>query len=90
MKHDVSDLERLKLVLGNLPDKPLIQILRFIRGKGRNEWPVEAMRDSFIVSFIFDYASIASLLRGFDSKQPVMGALRFPAASVFRADERKR
>lgn len=60
---NLGDLERLKLVLENLPDGPLIQRLKSIRGKGRNEWPVEAMWNSFIASFIFDHDSIASLIR---------------------------
>lgn len=58
-----GDLERLERVLENLPDEPLIQKLKTIRGKGRNEWPAEAMWNSFIASFIFDHDSIASLLR---------------------------
>ncbi|MCI9080616.1 MAG: transposase [Lachnospiraceae bacterium] len=60
---NLGDLERLKLVLDNLPDKPLIQKLKSIRGKGRNEWPVEAMWNSLVASFIFDHDSVAGLLR---------------------------
>ncbi len=58
-----GDLERLKPILENLPDEPLIHKLKSIRGKGRNEWPVEAMWNSFIASFIFDHDSIASQIR---------------------------
>lgn len=58
-----GDLERLQNVLENLPDIKLIKKLKTIRGKGRNEWPVEAMWNSFIASFIFDHDSVASLLR---------------------------
>lgn len=54
-KENLGDLERLKLVLENIPDAPLIQKLKSIRGKGRNEWPAEAMWNSFIASFIFDH-----------------------------------
>ena len=60
---NLGDLERLQKVLANLPDEELIQKLKTIRGKGRNEWPVEAMWNSFIASFVFDHDSIASLLR---------------------------
>ncbi len=56
-------MERLELILENLPDGPLIQKLKSIRGNGRNEWPVEAMWNSFVASFIFDHDSIASLIR---------------------------
>ena len=60
---NLGDLERLQKVLANLPDEELIQKLKTIRGKGRNEWPVEAMWNSFIASFVFDHDSIASLLK---------------------------
>ena len=62
-KENLGDLERLQKVLANLPDAKVIQKLKTIRGKGRNEWPVEAMWNSFIASFVFDHDSIASLLR---------------------------
>ena len=60
---NLGDLERLQKVFDNLPDEKLIQKLKEKREKGRNEWTVEAMRNSFIASFIFDHDSIASLLR---------------------------
>lgn len=60
---NLGDLERLQKVFDNLPDEKLIQKLKEKRGKGRNEWPVEAMWNSLIASFIFDHDSIASLLR---------------------------
>ena len=63
LNENLGDLERLQKVLANLPDEELIQKLKTIRGKGRNEWPVEAMWNSFIASFVFDHDSIDSLLR---------------------------
>ena len=60
---NLGDLERLQNVFENLPDENLIKKLKEIRGKGRNEWPVKAMWNSFIASFIFDHDSVASLLR---------------------------
>ena len=60
---NLGDLERLQKVFDNLPDEKLIRRLKEKRGQGRNEWPVEAMWNSFIASFIFDHDSIASLLR---------------------------
>ena len=60
---NLGDLERLQNVFENIPDENLIRKLKEIRGKGRNEWPVEAMWNSFIASFIFDHDSAASLLR---------------------------
>ena len=60
---NLGDLEHLQKILDNLPDEKLIKKLKSIRGRGRNEWPVEAMWNSFIASFLFDHDSIASLLR---------------------------
>ena len=60
---NLGDLERLQKVFDNIPDDKLIRKLKEKRGKGRNEWPVEAMWNSFIASFIFDHDLIASLLR---------------------------
>lgn len=60
---NLGDLERLKNVLDTIPDQKLIDKLKSIRGQGRNEWPVEAMWNSLIASFIFDHDSVASLLR---------------------------
>lgn len=51
---NLRDLERLQKIFDNLPDEKLIRRLKEKLGKGRNEWPVEAMWNSFIVSFIFD------------------------------------
>lgn len=58
-----GDLERLRKVIGHIPDEKLIRKLEKIRGKGRNEWPVAAMWNSILASFIFDHDSIASLIR---------------------------
>ena len=60
---NLGDLERLQKVLDNLPDEKLIHKLKQKRKNGRNEWPVEAMWNSLIASFIFDHDSIASLIR---------------------------
>ena len=58
-----GDLSRLKAVLENLPDEKLIQKLNHIRGNGRDDWPVYAMWNSFVASFIFDHESVKSLIR---------------------------
>lgn len=60
---NLGDLERLQRVIRYMPDEKLIRKLEKIRGKGRNEWPVAAMWNSLIASFIFDHDSIASLMR---------------------------
>lgn len=60
---NLGDLERLQRVIRYMPDEKLIRKLEKNRGKGRNEWPVAAMWNSLIASFIFDHDSIASLIR---------------------------
>ena len=59
----LGDLERLQRVLGALDDAGLIRKLYRIRGKGRNDWPCEAMWNSFIASFLFEHPTVESLLR---------------------------
>ena len=59
----LGDLERLQTVLGVLDDEELVHRLYSIRGKGRNDWPCEAMWNSFIASFLFQHESVESLLR---------------------------
>ncbi len=60
---DLGDLERLQRVLGALDDGKLVSRLYRIRGKGRNDWPCEAMWNSFIASFVFEHPTIEALLR---------------------------
>lgn len=60
---DLGDLERLQMVLSALPDGELIRKLYRIRGKGRNDWPCEAMWNSFIASFLFEHPTTEALLR---------------------------
>jgi hypothetical protein len=60
---NLGDLERLKMVLAVLPDSKLIAELYKIRGNGRNDWPCEAMWNSFIASFLFEHPTTDALLR---------------------------
>lgn len=60
---NLGDLERLQMVLGAVEDSGLIHKLYQIRGKGRNDWPCEAMWNSFIASFLFEHETVESLLR---------------------------
>lgn len=60
---NLGDLERLQMVLETLEDGQLIRKLYRIRGKGRNDWPCEAMWNSFIASFLFEHGTVESLLR---------------------------
>ena len=59
----LGDLERLKLAIENMPDEKIVRRLRKIRKNGRDEWPVEAMWNTFIASYVFNHRSVNDLLR---------------------------
>ena len=60
---NLGDLERFKLVIETMPDQNLIQILRALRTKGRNDHPIEAMWNSILAGIVFEHVSIESLRR---------------------------
>ena len=60
---NLGDLERFKLVIETMPDQKLIQILRTLRTKGRNDHPIEAMWNSILAGIVFEHVSIESLRR---------------------------
>src|SRR5271157_3036237 len=59
----LGDLERLKLVLENMPDEKLMQVLEKIRDRGRNDYPVKAVWNSIVAGIVFQHESVASLIR---------------------------
>ena len=59
----LGDLKRLERVLAHLPDRALIEALKARRGRGRDDYPVEAMWRALIAGVVFQHDSIASLLR---------------------------
>jgi hypothetical protein len=87
-----SDLDRLRLVLGAVPDEPLMRALEQERANGRNEYPVRAVWNSILAGVVFQHASIASLRRelrrnaelrqvcGFD---PLLGEAAVPSDSAY-------
>ena len=92
---NLGDLERLQQVLAALDDGKLISRLYRIRGKGRNDWPWEAMWNSFIASFLFEHETAESLLRelrrnkqlrticGFEQKDGSIKIYVAPSASSY-------
>lgn len=60
---NLGDLERLQLVLSTIDDAEIIRKLYRIRDRGRNDWPCEAMWNSFIASFLFEHETVEGLLR---------------------------
>ena len=59
----LPDMRRLRLVLDWLPDEPVIEALRARRGRGRDDYPVEAMWRALVAGMVFQHASVESLLR---------------------------
>ena len=89
---DLGDLERLQIILDNLPDEELMQHLEARRKKGRNDYPIRPMWNSLICTIIFEHQSIESLRRelarngqlrqlcGFD---PLLGSRAVPTPSAY-------
>lgn len=59
----VSDMYRLSMVLQSLPDEPLMRTLEAERGRGRDDYPIRPMWNSFIAAFVFQHSSTESLRR---------------------------
>ncbi len=59
----LSDLERLRLVLENMPDEELMQSLEIERGRGRDDYPVRAIWNSILAGVVYQHPSIESLRR---------------------------
>jgi hypothetical protein len=59
----LGDLERLNLVLNNLPDEDLMQELEKRRGNGRDDFPVRVMWNSIIAGILYQHNGIESLIR---------------------------
>lgn len=89
---ELGDLERLALVLRNLPDEELMRTLEQERGKGRDDYPIRAVWNSIVAGIVFQHPSIESLRRelarnaqlrdicGFD---PCLGERAVPPAYVY-------
>lgn len=60
----LADLKRLRLVLENLPDEPLMRVLEAARGRrGRDDYPVRPMWNALIAGVVFQHPTVESLLR---------------------------
>ena len=59
----LPDLRRLTLVLGHLPDGPVLEALTARRGCGRNDYPVGPMWRAVVAGVVLQHVSIESLLR---------------------------
>lgn len=59
----LGDLERCKLLIENVPDEKIVKKLKEIRGKGRNDYPVEAVWNSILVMPLLECSSVEQLRR---------------------------
>jgi hypothetical protein len=59
----LGDLERLALLLGNIPDNSLMEALEEERGKGRNEYPIRPVWNSILAGIVYQHQGIESLRR---------------------------
>ena len=60
---NLEDLERLLLVLENMPDEALMRELEEERGKGRDDYPIRAMWNAVLAGVVYQHNSAESLLR---------------------------
>ena len=58
-----SDLDRLGMVFGVIPDEVLMRKLEVYRGKGRDDYPVRAVWNSLLAGVVYQHDSIESLRR---------------------------
>ncbi len=59
----LGDLERLRLVLENMPDGELMRHLELERGQGRDDYPIRAVWNSILAGVVYQHPCIASLIR---------------------------
>jgi hypothetical protein len=60
---NLGDLERLNLVLKNMPDEIIVKELESQRDKGRDKYPVRAVWNSILAGVVYEHVSIESLRR---------------------------
>jgi hypothetical protein len=89
---DIGDLIRLRFVLDNLPDEPLMYALEHRRGRGRDDYPIRAVWNSLLAGVVFGHETIESLRRelqrngqlrdmcGFD---PLLATRSVPGSPVY-------
>lgn len=60
---ELGDLERLRLLLDNLPDESLMCELEKRRGNGRDDYPIRPLWNSLLSCIVFQHTSIEGLRR---------------------------
>jgi hypothetical protein len=82
---ELGDLERLALVLENLPDEQLMRRLEARRAHGRDDYPIRPMWNSLLASVVFQHGSIEALRRELSRKAQLRLICGFPAVEGARA-----
>lgn len=59
----LGDLERCKLLINNVPDEKIVNKLYEIRGKGRNDYPIEAVWNSILITPLLECSTTNQLRR---------------------------
>lgn len=59
----LGDLERCKLLLDNVPDEKIVNKLYEIRGKGRKDYPIEAVWNSLLIMPLIECKGVEQLRR---------------------------
>ena len=77
-----SDLERFYLVRDNLPDEPIVIALEKNRGKGRDDFPVQAMWNAMLAGIVFQHESIESLIRELSRNPSLLEACGFDPTPI--------
>lgn len=75
----LGDLKRLEWVVRYLPDEPLIEALKARRGRGRDDYPIEAMWRALVAGVVFQHDSIASLVRELRRNPALLAVCGFAA-----------
>ena len=57
----LGDLERCKLLIDNVPDEKIVNALYKIRGKGRNEYSIEAVWNSILIMPLIECSGVEQL-----------------------------
>ena len=59
----LGDLERCKLLIDNVPDEKIINKLKEIRGKGRNDYPIVPVWNSLLIMPLVECSTVEQLRR---------------------------
>ena len=73
----LPDLQRLEFVLRYLPGEDLLRALNEKRGRGRGDYPVEAMWRALVAGVVFQHPSIAALIRELRRNPALLGLCGF-------------